>query len=250
MSTATRLAVRLVKRVPGFELDVGWNVSADFTVLFGYSGAGKSLTMQMLTGTMRPDVGRVRLGDRVLVDTQHGVWVRPQDRNLGYVSQGAELFPHMTVRGNVAYGLRGVSNADRHKRVDALLASLHISELAEKYPHQVSGGQRQRAALARALAPRPCALLLDEPFSALDLPVRVEMRRLVQAIQREEGIPVVMVTHDLHEACALADTLVVYSGTGVVQVGSPREIMGDPGTPEIRRLIHAIDIPDRLLARN
>lgn len=244
------LAVRVVKKLPGFELDVSWRVRNGFTVLFGYSGAGKSLTLAALTGAMRPDVGHVRVGDEVLCDTLSGVWVSPQRRHLGFVPQGAELFPHMSVRRNVEYALKGVPKAARTERVCELLATLGISELSEKLPRQLSGGQRQRAAIARALAPRPRALLLDEPFSALDLPVRVEMRRLVQSIQREQGIPVVMVTHDLYEACALADSMVVYSGQGVVQVGTPRELLRDPGTPEIRRLLHAVDIPERILARN
>jgi ABC-type sulfate/molybdate transport systems ATPase subunit len=119
--------------------------------------------------------------------------------------------------------------------------------LASKRPGQLSGGQRQRAALARALAPRPRALLLDEPLSALDLPVRTEMRTLLRDVQRQQGIPVVMVTHDLYEAATMADSLVVYGGNGVVQTGSPRELIGDPGTPEIRRLLHAMELPEAAL---
>jgi len=250
MSSPGRVSVRLAKRVSGFELDIAWDVRGGFTVLFGYSGAGKSLTMSLLTGTVRPDFGWVRVGDETLVDTRAGLWVPPQARGFGYVSQSAELFPHMTVRRNIEYALKQTRRSDRRERVDELLDAMHISALADKLPHQISGGQRQRAALARALAPRPQALLLDEPFSALDLPVRVEMRGLLRTIQQQQGIPVVMVTHDLIEACALADTLVVYSGTGVVQVGSPRELIADPGTPEIRRLLHAIEVPQRAFARN
>jgi molybdate transport system ATP-binding protein len=250
MRSSERISVRLAKRVPGFELDTGWDVSGGLTVLFGYSGAGKSLTMSLLTGAMRPDSGWVRFGGETLVDTRAGVWVPPQGRRFGYVSQSAELFPHMTVRRNIEYALKGAGREDRSDRVNELLDSMRIAELAQKLPHQISGGQRQRAALARALAQRPRALLLDEPFSALDLPVRVEMRALLRDVQREQGIPVVMVTHDLYEACTLADTMVVFSGTGVVQVGSPRELLRDPGTPEIRRLMHAVDVPDPLLIRN
>lgn len=244
------IQVRVVKHVPGFDLDVSWRVGGGFTVLFGYSGAGKSLTMAALTGAIRPDAGRVSIGGQTVVDTASGLWVPAQHRRLGYVPQGAELFPHMTVRRNIEYALAGAPRPERTRRAHEMLATLGIEQLAEKYPRELSGGQRQRAALARALAPRPAALLLDEPFSALDLPVRVEMRKLVKEVQREQSIPVVMVTHDLYEACALADTMVVYSGTGVVQVGSPRELMGDPGTPEIRTLLHAMEIPDRLLVGN
>jgi molybdate transport system ATP-binding protein len=237
------LAVTLRKRLKGFDLDVGWSVRDGFTVLFGYSGAGKSLTLAMIAGTMRPDAGRVVLGGTTLCDTKAGVWVPPERRRIGYVSQSAQLFPHMTVRGNVEYALKAVSRPQRRERAENLLARLKVADLAEKRPHELSGGQRQRCALARALAVEPCAMLLDEPLSALDLPIRVETRELLRQVQRDTGVPFVMVTHDLIEACSLADTLVVYSGTGVVQVGSPAELIGDPGTPEIRRLLHAMELP-------
>ncbi len=244
------VSVRVRSSLPGFELDVGWRVPAGFTVLFGYSGAGKSLTLSMLTGSRRPDDGRIVVGDRVFVDTAAGVWVPPEHRGVGYVSQASELFPHMSVRGNVEFALRGMRRREQRLRAEELLETMHIPELADKMPREISGGQRQRAALARALAPDPRILLLDEPLSALDLPVRVEMRRLLREVQRERGIPVVMVTHDLYEAFALADSLVVYSGTGVVQVGRPAELLDDPATPEIRRLLHAVELPAALRARN
>jgi len=185
----------------------------------------------------------------MLFDSAAGLWVPPQDRRIGYVPQSAQLFPHMSVRRNIDYALKRVARAERASRVSEMLERLQITQLAEKLPHQLSGGQCQRAALARALVARPCALLLDEPFSALDLPVRVEMRELLCEVQRELDVPVIMVTHDLYEACSVADTLVVYSGTGVVQVGAPRELIADPATPEIRRLLHAMDIPDTVFVK-
>jgi len=241
-------AVSVRKRLPGFDLDVGWRTRGGFTVLFGYSGSGKSLTLAMLTGTMRPDSGRVLLGDEVLVDSHAGVFVRPQDRGFGYVSQASELFPHLTVRANVAFGLHRLARAERNQRAEEALEAFGLTHLAEKRSSQLSGGQRQRAALARALAPSPRALLLDEPLSALDLPVRAEMRELLVRVQRERNIPVVMVTHDLYEAAMLADSLVVYGGDGVVQTGTPAELVSDPGTPEIRRLLHSMELPPGLLA--
>ena len=216
------LTVSLKKQLPGFTLDTGWAVRDGFTVLFGYSGAGKSLTLSAIAGTLRPDSGRIRLGERALFDSAAGVWVPPQDRRIGYVPQNALLFPHKTVRRNVEFALKGVTRPERALRVAEILDRLGITPLAEKLPHQLSGGQRQRAALARALVAEPAALLLDEPLSALDLPIRVEMRELLRDVQHALGIPVVMVTHDLCEACTLADSLVAYSGTGVVQVGTLR----------------------------
>ncbi len=241
-------ALRATLSLPGFELDTGWRSPAGFTVLFGYSGSGKSLTLSLLTGTARPDVGRVTLGDEVLCDTAAGVFVPPQRRGFGYVSQACELFPHLSVRGNVAFGLHRLGRAQRAERVDELITSFGLEALADKRPRELSGGQRQRAALARALAPRPRALLLDEPLSALDLPVRAEMRELLKDVQRRMGIPVVMVTHDLYEAALLADSLVVYAGNGVVQTGSPAQLVADPGTPEIRRLLHSMELPSSVLS--
>jgi molybdate transport system ATP-binding protein len=131
------LSVSIRKRLPGFDLDVGWAVRDGFTVLFGYSGAGKSLTLGALAGTMRPDEGRVRLGDDVLFDSLTGIWVPPQKRHLGYVPQNAQLFPHMTVRRNIEFALKGVGRGERAGRVGDLLARMHISELAENHPHQL-----------------------------------------------------------------------------------------------------------------
>ena len=242
------VSVRLRKNLPGFELDTGWTVPDGFTVLFGYSGAGKSLTLASIAGTLRPDEGRVRVGAETFFDSAVGVWVPPQRRRVGFVSQNGQLFPHMSVRRNIAYALKGVPRHEIDTRIAELLERLRIAELAERYPHQLSGGQRQRAALARALAPRPRILLLDEPLSALDLPVRVEMRALLREVQRELDIPAVLVTHDLYEAAALADTLVVYSGDGAVQVGTVAELVGDPGTPLIRRLLHSAELPASVLA--
>ncbi len=246
----SEICVRVAHRLPGFDLDVAWRSPGGFTVLFGYSGAGKSLTLSALTGVFRPDEGRVSLGEIVFFDSVAGVFVPPQKRRIGYVPQGGELFPHMTVARNIGYALKGHTSAERSERVAEMLAALKIEHLRDRLPGTLSGGERQRAALARALAPKPRALVLDEPFSALDLPVRVEMRELLRTVQRELDIPVAMVTHDLYEACALADTLVVYSGTGTVQVGSPRELLADPGTPEIRRLLRAVDMPPQVFARN
>lgn len=245
----SEIAVVLKKRLRGFDLDVGWAVPSGFTVLFGYSGSGKSLTLSMLAGTMRPDSGRVRLGDSTLCDSATGTWVPAQERRIGYVAQNAELFPHMSVRGNVEFALKSQPRSCRADRAIALLERLHVADLAEKHPHEISGGQRQRCALARALALEPRALLLDEPFSALDLPIRAELRSLLTQIQREQRIPIVMVTHDLYEAVALADSLVVYAGNGVVQTGSPQDLLGSPGTPEVRRLLHAVELPPGLASR-
>lgn len=233
----SRLRVCVAKDFPGFSLDVSWDAGDGVTVLFAPSGAGKTLTLSMIAGLVVPDRGVVRLGDDVLSDTTGGTWVPPQRRGIGYVSQTSELFPHMSVAGNVEYGLPGMPKAARRRRAAHMLAALGIEALADRRPAEISGGQSQRVALARALARTPRLLLLDEPFSALDLPVRLEMRTLLRTVRRDFGVPIVLVTHDLNEALELADTLVVYSGGGAVHYGRPRDLLQDPGTPEIRRLL-------------
>lgn len=232
-------SVRIKKRFKGFEIDTGWNVPPGFTVLFGYSGAGKSLTLASIAGFVRPDYGWVRFGSEVLCDTENGVFVPPQKRRFGLVSQTGDLFPHMSVAGNIAYGLRHLPRTEREDRVAAMLDQFGLNHLKNQHPERLSGGEKQRAALARALAPNPRALLLDEPLSAVDLPTRIEIMDLIRQTREEARIPVVMVTHDLREGLELADSLVVYSGTGVVQSGIPHELVDDPATPEIRKLLHA-----------
>jgi len=247
-SRVSAVEVVLRKTLGDFNLDVEWSAPSGFIVLFGYSGAGKSITLSMISGTMRPDSGRVVIDGAVFSDSDSGVFLSPQERRIGLVSQVADLFPHLTVRANIEYGLFGLSKAERSARVGEMLEAFRITDLRDKRPGQISGGQYQRAALARAMAPSPRVLLLDEPLSALALPIRLEMRELLLSVQRDFGIPVVLVTHDLSEALALADTMVVYSGTGVVQIGRPQEILDAPLTPEIARLLsHVGTTPESML---
>jgi molybdate transport system ATP-binding protein len=231
------LSVAIVKQVNGFKLEVAWEIDNELAVLFGYSGAGKSLTLQLIAGLMNPEAGRIAVNGRVLFDSQQQITVPPQRRSLGYVFQDLALFPHMTVRQNIAYGATGLNRLERHQRVEEMLQVFHLEGLADKPPAEISGGQKQRVALARALIRRPQALLLDEPFSALDNPLRREMRQVLQGIHAEFGIPVVLVTHDLLEAATLADRLFIYHGGNIIQSGSPQEILSRPQTPEVAALV-------------
>ncbi|MBU4557359.1 MAG: ATP-binding cassette domain-containing protein [Actinobacteria bacterium] len=231
------ISARIVKRVPGFELDVAWDIADELAVLFGYSGSGKSMTLAALAGLVRPDAGRITCNGRVLFDSLAAIDERPQNRPFGYVTQGCTLFPHMTVRGNIEYALRELPRKARPERVDQMATALQLHGLLQKRPAELSGGQKQRAQFARALARRPHALLLDEPFTALDAPIRAEMRELVRQVREEFGMPVILVTHDLYEAYTLADRMIVYGGEGVVRVGTPCELFKDPGTPQIEALL-------------
>lgn len=231
------LAVDVVKQVNGFRLEVDWQIANELAVLFGYSGAGKSLTLQLIAGLMQPDAGRITANGEVMFDSQKRINMPPQRRFLGYVFQDLALFPHMTVWQNIAYGGTGLNRVARQERVREMLKIFHLEGLAEKHPAEISGGQKQRVALARALIRRPRALLLDEPFSALDNPLRREMRQVLKQIHMEFSIPVILVTHDLLEAITLADTLFIYHGGRIVQRGAPQEVISQPINADVADLV-------------
>lgn len=231
------LEVSLQAAVPGFALDVSWRIGDEFAVLFGYSGSGKSTTLQMIAGLARPATGRIVCDGEVLLDTEARINVPARRRPFGYVTQTCTLFPHMTVRRNIAYALGGVPATERDERVSTMLDALQLRPLADKRPGALSGGQRQRAQLARALVRRPAMLLLDEPFSALDAPIRAEMRDVVREAHARFGVPVVLVTHDLYEAYTMADRMIVYVEGRVVRSASPCELFNQPADPRIEALL-------------
>ncbi len=197
-------------------------------VLFGPSGSGKTTVIRAIAGLDRPDRGTVTLGTDPWLETGSGLFVEPQQRRAGYVFQEAALFPHLTVRGNVAYGLNSVSRSEQDTRVREMLKLVDMEDRADHYPRQLSGGQAQRVALARALAPRPRLLLLDEPFASLDTPTRMRMRTLLRQAVRQLGIGALLVTHDRGEAIALGDQMVVLSGGRVRQVGPVLDVFRRP----------------------
>jgi len=196
------LDIRRRFSAPGqqFELDMQLQCTQRQVVLFGPSGAGKSLTLKAIAGLLRPEAGHVRLGGATLFDAGHGVNLPPQQRRLGYLFQDYALFPHLTVRQNIAFGLhRGWLNPSRREKdaeVERWMAALRIEHLAQMLPAQVSGGQRQRTALARALVTRPQALLLDEPFAALDHDLRAHLRQELKDVLEATDVPLLLISHD------------------------------------------------------
>jgi molybdate transport system ATP-binding protein len=190
----------LEHRLGEFHLRVELALDREIGVLFGPSGAGKTLTLRILAGLVSPRRGTIRLGGRELLRTPGGVNLPAHGRRIGLVHQHLALFPHLTVLENVAYGLHG---PNREGRAREWLERVRLEGLDERYPAQLSGGQQQRVALARALAPSPKLLLLDEPFSALDSPLRRSLRRELKALQRDTGVPVFYVTHHVEDLCAL-----------------------------------------------
>ncbi len=232
-----RLEVALKLSLPGFSLDVEWAAAEGVVVLFGPSGAGKTLTLQCLAGLVRPAGGRIVVDGRVLYDARAGVDLPPQARRVGYVFQGYALFPHLTVRSNIAFGLRGSPPEERARRVGAIIARLGLEGLEERYPADLSGGQKQRVALGRALAIEPSLVLLDEPLSALDAPLRRALRDELRAILADWGVPAVVVTHDVAEAYQLGDWVIVYEAGRVSQAGPRRELLLRPASESVARIL-------------
>ncbi len=211
-----------------FRLRAEFRSSDGCVVLFGPSGAGKSLTLQAVAGLVRPDRGRIQVGDTVFFDSARGVDLPSRERNVGYVFQDYALFPHLTVAENVAFGLtagwpRRPPPAGE-ARVAELLEAFELGPAAGSRPAQLSGGQRQRVALARALARGPRLLLLDEPFAALDHPLRTRMRRNLREVQERFRVSLVLITHDPADVESLADTLVLLDDGEVQKVWPFRSI--------------------------
>ncbi|WP_067066185.1 ABC transporter ATP-binding protein [Roseateles chitosanitabidus] len=215
--------VRIRKRVHGgdrsFDLAIEFSTDARRTVVHGPSGAGKTLTLQAIAGLLKPDEGCILVDGQPVFDSAQGVDVPARDRRLGYLFQDYALFPHLTVRQNIAFGLqRGWLNPTRHgggEPVERWLRAFELERVAGQRPHQLSGGQRQRTALARALVNEPRALLLDEPFSALDPELRGRMRTELDALLAQIGIPMLMITHDPEDVERFGDRRIRLSEGGV-----------------------------------
>ena len=211
--------------------------SVDLTVregelltLLGPSGCGKTTTLRLIAGLDRPTGGTVRVaGDTVAAGAaEHATFVPPEDRDVGMVFQEFALFPHLTVAENVAFGIDDWPDADREARVEELLALVGLGDYGDRTPEDLSGGQRQRVALARSLAPEPDVLLLDEPFSNLDVRLRTRMREEVRRILKAAGVTAVSVTHDQEEALSISDRVAVVSDGRIEQVGRPETVFEHP----------------------
>jgi len=204
-----------------FDLDMRFHSDAQRVVLYGPSGAGKTQTLRLIAGIVAPDAGRISVAGRLLYDADGGLSLTPQQRRLSYVFQDYALFPHLTLRQNIGFALaRGWRNPGRamqDQRVEHWIERFRLESVADHFPHQISGGQRQRTALARALVHEPTALLLDEPFAALDKALRRQLRDELLALQQSLQLPMLLITHDDEDVAHLAQQVIPMADGRVVR---------------------------------
>jgi len=212
-----------VRALNGVSLDVQ---AGEIICLVGHSGCGKTSLLRIIAGIDVPDSGTLAMGGKMFVGPS--VFVEPEKRNVGVVFQDYALFPHLTVKENILFGLRRVSRAEANARARELLELVSLSHMAERYPHMLSGGEQQRVALIRALAPNPHLLLMDEPFSNLDRGLRARVRHETVALLRELGTTAIIVTHEAEEALSTGDRVVLMRSGGIVQNGTARELHDRP----------------------
>ena len=220
--------------------DIDFTINeGEFFTLLGPSGCGKSTTLNCIAGLEQPTSGSITVGGTPFVDTERGVYVPTEERNLGMVFQSYALWPQMTVSKNLAMPLsiRRASRSDKAERIHDALDKVGLSHLKNRYPHELSGGQQQRVALARALVYSPGVLLLDEPLSNLDAKLREQARAWLKRLQEDLGITTVYVTHDQDEALSLSDRIAVMFDGHMTQVGTPKEIYERPATAHVAAFV-------------
>ena len=239
---------RIHKSFPGgldsapFELDVDLKSGAGVTVLFGPSGAGKTLTLNCIAGFVRPEEGRILVNDKLLFDAGAGVNLPPRQRGCGCVFQSDSLFPHMNLFENLWFAAGRAPRRTRRQKVEETLERFHLDGLGARRPCELSSGQRQRGAIARALLSQPSQLLLDEPTRGLDAALRSEFYTLLKEVRGEFGVPVVLVTHDLDEALELGESMHVLVGGRIAQSGAPQQILDAPASATVARLMDCYNV--------
>jgi len=220
------LKLLLKTEYPGeFTLQVDLVIESGFTVLFGPSGAGKTSLLNSIAGLLKPEQGRIVLGSRVLFDSANAINIPVQERRIGYVFQTLALFPHLTAEENVRYGIIDESKERQADRITQILSSFRIAHLANRLPHQISGGERQRVALARTLVTEPELLLLDEPLSALERETKLAIINDLKRWNETRNVPVLYVTHSHGEAAALGGAVVVLKHGRIAARGESRELL-------------------------
>jgi molybdate transport system ATP-binding protein len=245
MLTAQIRKARRSASTPSFVLDISIEVSPGITILFGASGAGKSTLLDCVAGLTRPDEGQIAIGTDVLFDSAHGINVPAPKRRTAYVFQTLALFPHLSAEENVAYGLTHLREEERRERVEAILKAFRVEKLRKQRPGEISGGERQRIALARSLVTEPRVLLLDEPLTGLDTELKAAIVDDLRAWNAAKGIPILYVTHSREEVDALGERVIALDNGRVVSAGAPMEVLN---APRRKRLAQAAGFENLLSA--
>jgi len=238
VETAVEDPDRTVLTMEGISKDYGREVAVEnlslsvnegeLLTLLGPSGCGKTTTLRMIAGLEEPTEGSITIAGKTVTADADGAFRKPEERDVGIVFQNYALFPHLNVAENIAFGLQEMDDVDADQRVAELLELVDLEAHEEKMPNQLSGGQQQRVALARSLAPEPDVLLLDEPFSNLDVRLRVEMREEVRRILKRAGVTAISVTHDQEEALSISDRVAIMNDGAIAQIGDPGEVFENP----------------------
>jgi molybdate transport system ATP-binding protein len=230
-----------------FSLDAAFEVPPGFTMLLGPSGAGKTTLLNCISGILRPDSGRIRLGTEVLFDSAAKISVSVRARRLGYLFQTLALFPHLTVKQNVEYGIARLPSQVRHTRMITLLDSFRVAHLLEQKPNEISGGERQRVALARSLVTNPAALLLDEPLVALDTFTKAKILDDLRGWNAANQIPILYVTHSPEEAFAVGERVVILDSGRVLDQGPPQEVLTKPRHETVAQIVGFENVFDAIV---
>ena len=225
MAQAPVIDVNVRRSFGGFQLDTQFQAFGGLTALFGRSGAGKTSLVNLLAGLERPEAGRISVNGHVLFDSEAGIDVPPEGRRLGYVFQEARLFPHLSVESNLTYGMKLLAASERHQDAGQVIDLLDLAPLLARRPRTLSGGEKQRVALGRALLASPRLLLMDEPLASLDSARKNEILPFIERLRDDIKLPIVYVSHALEEVIRLADTMVILSDGQVVASGGVEDLM-------------------------
>lgn len=222
------LSVTIHHALPGFALDVAFEAPPGVTVLFGRSGSGKTTVANAVAGLLRPDNGRIAAGDQLLQDSDRGLWLPPHKRRIGYIFQEGRLFPHLTVRQNLGFGRWFTPQGARQEDIGRVVEMLGIGPLLSRRPGGLSGGEKQRVAIGRALLSGPRLIVADEPLAALDEARKAEILPYLERLRDEVAIPILYVSHSAAEVARLATTVVVLENGRMIRHGPAAEVLADP----------------------
>ena len=240
---AEEIVVDIQGKAGKFPLDITFQTKGGVTALFGESGSGKSSTLQMIAGLLKPDAGIIKFGEEVLFDKKKGINLKPDQRKIGYVFQESGLFPHLNVQRNLTYAQWAGRRISKFEFSD-IIEMLAIKPLLERFPEGLSGGEKQRVAIGRALLSSPEILLLDEPFSALDEARKAEIFPFLETVRDQLGLPMIYVSHSTREVIRLADNVVVLKDGMVEAAGSVEQVFSQPGFSDIGLLTGKVEAYD------